>query len=45
MFILLGLLGVEEVWMFEWFLYVGIFIVGVDVGEFFGSFKGCVLYF
>ena len=39
-----GLPGNEEQWMFERFTQVGIVIVGIDVGESYGSPDGRALY-
>lgn len=39
-----GLPGTEEKWMFERFTSAGIAIVGIDVGESYGSPDGCALY-
>ncbi|MEI6521611.1 MAG: prolyl oligopeptidase family serine peptidase [bacterium] len=36
-----GLPGMEEKWMFQQFIDAGIAIAGIDVGESFGSPKGC----
>lgn len=41
---LAGLPGPEEIWMFERFLKAGIAIVGIDVGESFGSPEGRKLF-
>jgi alpha-beta hydrolase superfamily lysophospholipase len=39
-----GLPGKEEKWMFERFSQAGIAVAGIDVGESYGSPKGCALY-
>jgi predicted esterase len=39
-----GLPGPEEKWMFEKFLAAGVAVAGMDVGESYGSPKGCALF-